>query len=364
MKAKAVIAIIMLATSAMAQERITWKEKDSKIFSMTNHGEDLYIDGEKYLITPSVLEAYEKVRHNMYIDMSYFCTRGLSFFHWGYYSGGTYGTFHNSWMLKGKKLYMTDLTFYGPYEKIMDEHKKKSIERGLGHDMPPYSADTLLVRMERATGCKFGKDSTMFMKTFNGEFYAKRANTAPTPKERWGKDEWEFPEYAAWWHEPIYKLSFKNGKLVEMAALEEIPEPEHGDSIFTYKTNLDIFPEFGKNDHARNNHMSDHIVYPEASIQAGHEGMVTLDFVVEKDGIISDIQVYKSSGHAELDEAALSAMRTMTPWKPASHYGRPVRFRQHHSVLFYIPKSANYFPELPKGYRWSSVTTIRAPKEF
>ena len=361
MKTKALIAMIMLATSAMAQERITWEDKDNKIFAMTNHGENLYINGEKYLITPSVLERYEKVKPNMYIDMSYFTTRGQSYFYRGSYSGGTYGTFNNSWTLKGKKLYMTNLTIYKHYlEDMMSEKTKKAMK----HGMIPYSADTLLIRMERATGCKFGKDSTMFMKNFSGEFYAKRANTAPLPEASWGQDEWEFPEYATWWHEPIYKLSFKNGKLMEMTALEEIPEPEYGDSIFTYKTNIHVYPKFGKNDHARNNHMNDNIVYPEASMQAGHEGMVTLDFVIEKDGTLSDIQIRKSSGHAELDEAALSAIRTMMPWTPASNYGRPVRFKQGHAVLFYIPKSANDFPKLPEGYRWSSVAVIRASKKF
>lgn len=354
------LAATLLATPTIAQEHISWEDKDDKIFWMQEQGDELYIDGEKLLITPSVLDTYDEVNPGMYRDMVYFSSRGLSFFDWGYYGGSMYGTFDCSWMLKGKKLYMTELKANRALlDGMMNERTKEAMERG----MLPFSTDTLLVRMERATGCKFSKDTTMFMKNYTGEFYAKKANTAKRPDAKWGQNVWEFPEYIAWWQEPIYKLSFKNGRLVKMAALEEVPEPEYGDSIFDYSKQLHMYPKFGTNDYACAGHMQEHIVYPEESLQAGHEGVVELAFVVEKDGSMGEVQIEKSSGYAALDEAARAAMRSMAPWRPATNYGRPVRCRLYFAVTFFIPESPNEYPPLPKGYRHSSTAAIRPPRK-
>lgn len=353
------LAVTLLATLAIAQEHISCEDKDDMIFWMKEKGDALYFDGEKWLITPSVLETYEKVTPDMYRDMVYFSSRGLNFFNWGYYGGGMYGTFDCSWMLKGKKLYMKELrTNRALLDGMMSEKTKEAMERG----MLPFSTDTLLIRMERATGCKFSKDSTMFMKNYTGEFYAKKANTAKRPDVKWEQNVWEFPEYIAWWQEPIYKLSFKNGRLEKMTALEEVPEPEYGDSIFDYNDQLHMYPKFGTGDYACANHIQKHVSYPEESLQAGHEGVVELSFVVEKDGSIGEVQIEKSSGYAALDEAALAAMCTMAPWRPAANYGRPVRCRLYFAVTFFIPEAPNEYPPLPKGYRQSSTVVIRPPR--
>jgi bla regulator protein BlaR1 len=63
--------------------------------------------------------------------------------------------------------------------------------------------------------------------------------------------------------------------------------------------------------------------YPQADLDASHQGTVTLDFLVGAQGTVSDSRVKRSSGHTTLDEAAHAALRECR-FKPALDHGRPV----------------------------------------
>ena len=65
--------------------------------------------------------------------------------------------------------------------------------------------------------------------------------------------------------------------------------------------------------------------YPELARKAGLEGLVVVQFVVEPDGSISNIQVIRSAGKL-LDEAAIKAVQQLR-FKPGRQRGRPVRVR-------------------------------------
>ncbi|BBM69206.1 energy transducer TonB [Rhodothermus marinus] len=65
--------------------------------------------------------------------------------------------------------------------------------------------------------------------------------------------------------------------------------------------------------------------YPELARKAGLEGLVVVQFVVEPDGSISNIQVIRSAGKL-LDEAAVKAVQQLR-FKPGRQRGRPVRVR-------------------------------------
>lgn len=65
--------------------------------------------------------------------------------------------------------------------------------------------------------------------------------------------------------------------------------------------------------------------YPEIARADNHAGTVYLQFIIEKDGSISHVVSVKSSGHAELDEAAVAHISQMPQWKPGYHSGQPVR---------------------------------------
>jgi D-alanyl-D-alanine endopeptidase (penicillin-binding protein 7) len=63
--------------------------------------------------------------------------------------------------------------------------------------------------------------------------------------------------------------------------------------------------------------------YPQADIDAGHEGTVTLGFQVDDTGAITDSAIAKSSGYPSMDEAARGALQKCR-FGPALHKGKPV----------------------------------------
>ncbi len=69
-------------------------------------------------------------------------------------------------------------------------------------------------------------------------------------------------------------------------------------------------------------------VYPAASIAKKDVGTVTVAFMVEADGKVSGSMVQKTSGHAELDEAARSAL-TLCQFKPGKTKGKAIKSWAH-----------------------------------
>jgi len=65
-------------------------------------------------------------------------------------------------------------------------------------------------------------------------------------------------------------------------------------------------------------------VYPRSARRRGHEGCVTVSISVAEDGKVVSAEVLASSGHDELDAAALAAVRTAR-FAPATENGVSVR---------------------------------------
>lgn len=68
------------------------------------------------------------------------------------------------------------------------------------------------------------------------------------------------------------------------------------------------------------------INYPDMAKSSGIEGKVVVQFVIERDGHITDVEIVKKGGWG-FDEAALEVVKKMKPWKPAKQNGKPVRLR-------------------------------------
>jgi TonB family protein len=64
-------------------------------------------------------------------------------------------------------------------------------------------------------------------------------------------------------------------------------------------------------------------VYPNADMQAGHEGTVTLGFLVDENGHVKDSKVMKSTGFRGLDMTAQIALGKCS-FHPALENGKPV----------------------------------------
>jgi periplasmic protein TonB len=73
-----------------------------------------------------------------------------------------------------------------------------------------------------------------------------------------------------------------------------------------------------------NQFLSSNLRYPELAKENNIEGRVTVRFVVNEEGKISDAMVIKGIGGG-CDEEALRVVRKMPPWKPGKQNGRAVK---------------------------------------
>lgn len=74
--------------------------------------------------------------------------------------------------------------------------------------------------------------------------------------------------------------------------------------------------------------------YPKAAIDAKIEGRLLIQFVVEKDGSLTDIKVLRDLGHGTGDEA-VRMLKSAPKWIPGIQNGKPVR------VQFTLPLQLN-----------------------
>ena len=74
--------------------------------------------------------------------------------------------------------------------------------------------------------------------------------------------------------------------------------------------------------------------YPSVSQNDGEEGTVTLRFIVQPDGSVSDIRIARSSGHPRLDAAAVRSLLRQAKFQPATCHGKPIAVRIHQSFTF------------------------------
>jgi len=83
-------------------------------------------------------------------------------------------------------------------------------------------------------------------------------------------------------------------------------------------------PLFPGGDAAMYKWLSQNINYPAQASEEGISGKVYIQFVVEKDGSITNAQVARSK-HQALDAEALRVVKKMPRWTPGRNNGQPVR---------------------------------------
>ena len=67
-----------------------------------------------------------------------------------------------------------------------------------------------------------------------------------------------------------------------------------------------------------------YVKYPDSAIRDGVQGTVQVNFIIEKDGSVSNVHVVRSLDE-RLDEAAENVVRISPKWKPARMHGKKVR---------------------------------------
>ena len=99
------------------------------------------------------------------------------------------------------------------------------------------------------------------------------------------------------------------------------------------KERLEVEPSFPGGQAALQKYMVANFKYPTLAIKNKEEGRVVVDFIVEKDGSLTDI--YVSNPIAPLlDAEALRLVSAMPTWSPGQSEGKVVRVRFHQAIVF------------------------------
>lgn len=96
-------------------------------------------------------------------------------------------------------------------------------------------------------------------------------------------------------------------------------------------TFVEIMPEFPGGEEALLKYLGRNIHYPVMAQESNVEGTISIQFVVNKDGTISDVKTQGAHKGAGLEEEAMRVVRSMPKWRPGKQNGKNV------AVYFNLP---------------------------
>lgn len=103
---------------------------------------------------------------------------------------------------------------------------------------------------------------------------------------------------------------------------------------------VEKMPEFPGGQGALFKFLAETVKYPFLAQERGIEGRVICQFVVNKDGTITDVEVVRSGGDPLLDNEAIRVLQSMPNWNPGEQDGEPVRVRYTVPINFVIQNAS------------------------
>ncbi|MEL6536445.1 MAG: energy transducer TonB [Bacteroidota bacterium] len=92
-------------------------------------------------------------------------------------------------------------------------------------------------------------------------------------------------------------------------------------------------PHFGADKSELLDYLANHVKYPESAQEAGIEGRVVVEFIVDATGEVSQAKVVKGVSE-ELDAEAVRAIEDMPSWSPGLQRGQQVNVKMHLPIVF------------------------------
>jgi protein TonB len=105
------------------------------------------------------------------------------------------------------------------------------------------------------------------------------------------------------------------------------------DEVFTI---VEEMPEYPGGIAALYKYLSGKMTYPKKAVEMNIGGKAFLKFIVEETGMVSNVQVVRSSGLAELDAEAERVVQTMEKWSPGKQQGKPVKVYYNLPISFVL----------------------------
>ncbi len=118
---------------------------------------------------------------------------------------------------------------------------------------------------------------------------------------------------------------------VDFSDLEE--EEDSGDPLPFFV--LEDKPEFPGGDKALLKYIANNVNYPVICQENGVQGMVSVSFVIDKTGKVTNVKALRAPD-ANLEREAIRVVSSMPSWKPGKQRGRPVKVSYSVPVRFIL----------------------------
>jgi len=151
-----------------------------------------------------------------------------------------------------------------------------------------------------------------------------------------------------------WKLGVLNGLVVILlvvSACNEAPDPtgiEIGDQKADVFTFVQEEPQYPGGLEALYSYVRNEIRYPTAARTSGVEGRVWVQFVIDRDGSLSDVQVVEGI-NPDVDREAERVLENAASFIPGSQRGRSVRVRRVMPIVFKLDPVKKNPDNTPQG---------------
>ena len=100
---------------------------------------------------------------------------------------------------------------------------------------------------------------------------------------------------------------------------------------------LDVKPEFPGGEVAFEKFLSTRLIYPEDAKKKNIQGTTYIEFIVEKDGSLSNFKVVDGKSVCpSIDQAVINVLLKSPRWKPGLKNGQPIRVRRIKKTKFVL----------------------------
>jgi protein TonB len=118
---------------------------------------------------------------------------------------------------------------------------------------------------------------------------------------------------------------------IDLSGLEDEPEdvPDEEEEVIEEEPIADfaeVEPTFPGGESAMMTWIQENIEYPQLAVEMGEQGIVYVQFVVNRDGSIEKVKIMRGVSDA-LDDEAKRVVRKMPKWTPGVRYTLPIHFR-------------------------------------
>jgi len=133
-----------------------------------------------------------------------------------------------------------------------------------------------------------------------------------------------------------FNANVKNDSVTDVIPVINVdnePTSSKNDDVIWVVEEKPIFGLGGDNEFRR--WISENIIYPQLPLENGIQGRVLVQFVVERDGNLSNFTIVRSVD-PELDNEAIRVLKLSPKWNPGKQQGRPVRVGYTFPITFVI----------------------------